>query len=66
MAKNFGLSLIALAALAGVALALPAAGVEQAPASADELAQNFAAEHEIGRRFISIPTTCRHQRPRRS
>src|SRR6516162_11409211 len=51
MAKNLGLSLIALAALAGVVLALPAAGVEQAPASTDELAQNFAEEHEIGRRF---------------
>ena len=52
MAKNFGPRLIALA---GVVLALPAAGVEQAPASADELAQNFAAEHEIGRRFRVDP-----------
>ena len=55
MEKNFGLSLTALAALAGVALALPAAGVEQAPASTDELAQNFAEEHEIGRRFHIDP-----------
>src|SRR6516162_4324721 len=55
MAKNFGPSRIALAALAGVVLALPATGVEQPRASADELAQNFAAEHEIGRRFHVDP-----------
>jgi len=51
MTKNSGIGLVALAALAAGAFALSAAAAEQTPAPKDELAQNFAAEHEIGRRF---------------
>src|SRR5262245_25821889 len=51
MTKNRGIGLIALAALAAGALALSSAAADQAPAPKDDLAQNFAAEHEIGRRF---------------
>src|ERR1700738_4336799 len=61
MANNSGIGHIALAGLAAGALALLAVGVRhnvargQASASKDELAQNFAAEHEIGRRFRVDP-----------
>jgi len=61
MGKSSRISSIVLAALAAGALVLlwyagagrNAAG--QAPPSKDELAQNFAAEHEIGRRFRVDP-----------
>jgi glucose/arabinose dehydrogenase len=55
MAKNRRVGLIALTALAAGVLALSCAGAEQAPPSNDDLAQNFAAEHEIGRRFHIDP-----------
>jgi glucose/arabinose dehydrogenase len=55
MTKNSGIGLVALAALAAGALALSSAGADQAPAAKDELAQNFAAEHEIDRRFRIDP-----------
>jgi hypothetical protein len=61
MMKNFAIGQIALAGLAAGALALLLAGAErstaqgQAPPSKDELAQNFAVEHEIGRRFQIDP-----------
>jgi glucose/arabinose dehydrogenase len=55
MTKNSGIGLIALAALAAGALALSSAGAQQAPAPKEDLAQNFAAEHEIGRRFQIDP-----------
>ncbi len=51
MTKKAGLSLAALAALAAGALALLATGMDQAPAAKKDLARNFAAEHEIGRRY---------------
>src|SRR5438128_11636404 len=51
MRKHAGISFIALAVLAAGAFTLSAAAADQAPAPKDELAQNFAAEHEIGRRF---------------
>ena len=51
MTKNSGIGLVALAALVAGAFALSSAAADQAPAPKDELAQNFAAEHEIGRRF---------------
>src|SRR6266404_9850744 len=51
MTENTGISLVALVVLAAGALALPSAAADQAAAPKDELAQNFAAEHEIGRRF---------------
>jgi glucose/arabinose dehydrogenase len=51
MTKNSGIGLLALAVLAAGAFALSAAAADQAPAPKDELAQNFAAEHETGRRF---------------
>ena len=46
---------MALSALAAGALLLTSAGADQAPAAKDELAQNFVAEHEIGRRFRIDP-----------
>ena len=61
MVKNSGIGHIALAGLAAGALALLALGVQhnvargQASPSKDDLAQNFAAEHEIGRRFRIDP-----------
>jgi len=61
MAKNSGISLTALAACAAAVLALSSASAQQkaAPGQAadakDELAQNFQAEHEIGRRFRIDP-----------
>src|SRR5438105_6294927 len=58
MARNAGFSLIALAALAGAAIALSSAAAQHKPAAPeakDELAQNFLAEHEIGRRFQIDP-----------
>src|SRR5215813_8643364 len=61
MANNSYIGHIALAGLAAGALALEVVGVQhnvargQASASKDELAQNFAAEHEIGRRFRVDP-----------
>ena len=53
MTKNSGIGLAALAVLAAGAFAVSAAAAEQP--SKDELAQNFAAEHEIGRRFQIDP-----------
>src|SRR6202023_4348930 len=53
MTKNSGMGLVALAVLAAGAFAISAAAAEQP--SKDELAQNFAAEHEIGRRFQIDP-----------
>jgi glucose/arabinose dehydrogenase len=61
MAKNSGISLIALAAVAAAALALSSAPAQQNPApgqgsdAKDALAQNFQAEHEIARRFRIDP-----------
>jgi len=55
MTKNSGIGLVALAVLAAGGFALSAAAAGQAPAPKDELAQNFAAEHEIGRRFQIDP-----------
>jgi glucose/arabinose dehydrogenase len=61
MNENFGVGRPALAMLAVGALALLAVGVlhnaarGQTSLSKDELAQNFAAEHEIGRRFHIDP-----------
>jgi glucose/arabinose dehydrogenase len=55
MTKNTGIGLVALAALAAGAFAPSAVAADQAPAPKDELAQNFAAEHEIGRRFQFDP-----------
>src|SRR6266478_9634813 len=55
MTKNTGISLVALVVLAAGALALSSAAADQAAAPKDELAQNFAAEHEIGRRFQIDP-----------
>ena len=52
MARNAGFSLIALAVLSAVALSPAAAQKKPRPADAkDEPAQNFLAEHQIGRRF---------------
>src|SRR3984893_12151685 len=51
MPKTTSISLVALPVLAAGPLALSSAAADQAPAPQDELAQNFAAEHEIGRRF---------------
>ena len=60
MAKNSGIGRIASCGLAAAVLALvalgaggPAAG--HSPASQDEVAQSFAAKHEIGRRFHIDP-----------
>src|SRR6266478_9691071 len=61
MAKNSGISLSALAICAAAVLPLLSAAAQQKPASGqgsdakDELAQNFIAEHEIGRRFHIDP-----------
>jgi len=57
MARYAGLSLIALAVVAGTAIVLSSAAAQKKPApdSKDELAQNFLAEHEIGRRFQIDP-----------
>jgi glucose/arabinose dehydrogenase len=62
MGKNSRISSIVLVALAASVLALlwyvgagRSAAQGQAPPSKDELAQNFAAEHEIGRRFRVDP-----------
>jgi len=60
MAKHPGISLTALAACASAVLALSPAAAQQkvAPGQADtkdEPAQNFQAEHEIGRRFQIDP-----------
>ena len=61
MARKSGISSIALAACAAGLLALSSAAAQQSAATGqgsgtkDELAQNFAAEHEIGRRFHFDP-----------
>jgi glucose/arabinose dehydrogenase len=61
MAKKSAISLSALAAVAAVALALSSVAAQQkaasgkAPEAKDGLAQNFLAEHEIGRRFHFDP-----------
>src|SRR5882672_3236558 len=55
MTKNSGIGLVALAALAAGAFALSTVAADQAPAPKEDLAQNFAAEHEIGRRFQIDP-----------
>src|SRR5271166_6716414 len=61
MAKNTGIGYIVMSGLAAGALALLAVSAQhnvargQGSASKDELAQNFAAEHEIGRRFRVDP-----------
>jgi glucose/arabinose dehydrogenase len=62
MAKNSYISLIALGAVVAAGLALlPAAAQQKATPgqgaeAKDELAQNFLAEHEIGRRFHIDPS----------
>jgi glucose/arabinose dehydrogenase len=59
MTKPSATRFIGLAALIAVAFALSSAGAQQnhAPATvSDELAQNFQAEHEIGRRFRVDPS----------
>jgi glucose/arabinose dehydrogenase len=57
MARNAGFSWIALAVLAGAAVALSSAAAQKKPAydPKDELAANFLAEHEVGRRFQIDP-----------
>ena len=61
MAMNSRISLIALAASAAAVLALTSASAQQPAApgqgsvTKDELAQNFQAEHEIGRRYHFDP-----------
>jgi hypothetical protein len=61
MAKNSGISLIALAAVAAAALAPSSVPAQHNPApgqgsdAKDTLAQNFQAEHEIARRFRIDP-----------
>ena len=60
MAKNSGIGQIAPSALAAAVLAVLALWAShnaagQSSPSKDELAQNFAAEHEIGRRFHIDP-----------
>jgi glucose/arabinose dehydrogenase len=61
MARKSGISSIALAACAAGLLALSPTAAQQSAATAqgldtkDELAQNFAAEHEIGRRYHFDP-----------
>lgn len=55
MTMKTGIHLGALSALAAGALALAAAAADQTAPSKDELAQNFQAEHEIGRRFHIDP-----------
>src|SRR5205807_2915796 len=58
MTKNSGIglaALTALTALAAGAFALSSVAADQVPAPKEELAQNFAAEHEIGRRFQIDP-----------
>ncbi len=61
MARKFGISSIALAACAAGVLALSSAAAQQNAATGqgsdtkDELAQNFAAEHEIGHRYHFDP-----------
>jgi glucose/arabinose dehydrogenase len=60
-ATRLGKSFVVLGALAVAGLALPAAGALVNPARAqtantpDDLKQNFAAQHEIGRRFRIDP-----------
>ena len=61
MARKSGISSIALAACAAGLLALSPTAAQQSAATAqgldtkDELAQNFAVEHEIGRRYHFDP-----------
>src|SRR5260370_39839746 len=58
MARNAGFSLIALAAVVAAAFVLSPAAAQKKPEPAetkDGLAQNFLAEHEIGRRFHIDP-----------
>ena len=61
MARTSGISSIALAAYAAGLLTLSPATAQQSAATAqgsdtkDELAQNFAAEHEVGRRYHFEP-----------
>jgi len=61
MAKNSGISSIALGAVVAAGLALLPAAAQQKAAPGhgsdpkDELSQNFLAEHEIGRRFHIDP-----------
>src|SRR5262249_32079657 len=61
MARKSGISSIALAACAAGLLALSPTAAQQSAATAqgldtkDELARNFAAEHEIGRRYHFDP-----------
>ena len=61
MAKNSGRSLIGVAACAAAGLMLSAAFAQQMAApgqesdAKDELAQNFQAEHQIGRRYHFDP-----------
>jgi glucose/arabinose dehydrogenase len=61
MARKSGISSIALAACAAGLLTLSSASAQQSTATGqgsdikDELAQNFAAEHEIGRRYHFDP-----------
>ena len=54
--------------VAAATLPLPAIAVakDEKHHDADALKQNFLAEHEIGRRFRSIPPTCRRRNPGRS
>ena len=65
MTKNSGIGLVALAALAAGAFALSSAAADQAPAAKEDLAQNFAAEHEIGRRFQIDPANLPAPKTRR-
>ena len=69
MAQKSAKSPIATAALVAAVLAVsPAAAQQQdqAAGNKDALAQNFLAEHEIGRRFRIDPNDCRRRRPARS
>jgi len=55
MAKKPDILLIALGAIVAAGLAFLPAAAEQSSDLKDALAQNFLAEHEIGRRFHVDP-----------
>ncbi len=69
MVKDFVKTPVATAALLAAVLAvLPAAAQQkdQTAADKDALAQNFLAEHEIGRRYHIDPNDLPRRRPGRS
>jgi len=72
MAETLSTSAVALVAAVAGALLLSTAAAQRSPASApgattgDPLAQNFLAEHEIGRRFQIDPADLPSRKPGRS